>query len=454
MRFASAAIALVVVVLESSAHAEDLEVTEPAGPTAADLASLRAELARQGAAIDELRAARAEEAKARERPAIRFSGYAQVDWVVHNQLSQPELDYSTGLPLNQDRFLLRRGHLRAFAERGLVSAALELDANTVNGPAVRPSCAEVSIGWPEEHRDRTGYASFSLGLMKIPFGFEVPELDQVRPFLERSIVANALYPGTFDLGARLRGGYRFFEAAVALMNGSPIGSKAFPALAPSQTKDAVGRVGMHAEIAPWLRLEAGASADTGMGFHAGTPTTKDVVQWHDDNGDGIVQATEIRVIPGSSATASQQFRRFALGADARVVVRVPVLGDLALRAEIVRGQNLDRGLEYADPVGAGHDLRELGWYVGATQEVTRWATIGVRYDRYDPDQDASQQRALALVPASRSYRTLALMAMLRYETARLVVEMDKRGNPLGRDASGAPTTLASDTVTVRGQVVF
>lgn len=39
-----------------------------------------------------------------------------------------------------------------------------------------------------------------MGLMKIPFGFEVPELDHVRPFLERSTVMRALFPGEFDSG--------------------------------------------------------------------------------------------------------------------------------------------------------------------------------------------------------------------------------------------------------------
>ena len=46
----------------------------------------------------------------------------------------------------------------------------------------------------------------TLGLMRIPFGFEVQELDYVRPFLERATVLRALFPGEFDLGARLRGG--------------------------------------------------------------------------------------------------------------------------------------------------------------------------------------------------------------------------------------------------------
>jgi hypothetical protein len=319
---------------------------------------------------------------------------------------------------------------------------------------VRPIDAEVSFRWPEKPDANSPRLSISTGLMKIPFGFEVPELDVVRPFLERSNVMRALFPGEFDLGALIRVEHRMLSLTVAVMNGSPIGDRVFPALDPVQKKEVVGRLGTRAEIAPGVTFDAGVSADTGSGFHEGTPTTKDAVVWRDDNGDGIVQATEIQVIPGSSATASQTFHRFALGGDARLTVAFAPGATFAVRAELVRASNLDRALQIADPVGAGHDLRELGWYLGATQEITKWALAGVRYDRYDPDADAVTQRAAAVVPVDQSYATLAVLAMLRYESARLSAEYDKNWNALGRSANGAPSTLRSDTVTVRAQVAF
>ena len=203
-----------------------------------------------------------------------------------------------------------------------------------------------------------------------------------------------------------------------------------------------------------MRLQAGASADTGTGFHAGTPASKNVLVWQDQNGDGLVEPNEIVAIGGSPATPSQLFHRFAVAGDARIIVHIALLGDLSFRGEVVDGQNLDRGLELADPVGAGHDLREVGWSGGATQEITKWAMIGARYDRYNPNADASQQRAANLVPINRSYSTLALMGMLRYEQARLLLEYDINTNPLGIGANGAPTTLADNALTLRGQLVF
>ena len=424
----------------------------PQSASADDVSAIRAQLAEQSAAIARLNAL--EEQRARDKPAVRVSGYVQMDWVVHNQASQDEINYSTGTPLNQDRFTLRRGHVRVDAKRGLLSGALEIDANTTNGPQVRPIDAEVSLHSTETDNPKQPRVTATAGLMKIPFGFEVPELDVERPFLERSTMMRALFPGEFDLGARLAGYYRFAELAVAVMNGHPIGDKVFPAVAPDRTKEFVGRLGTHAEITPSVVLDLGVSADTGNGFHEGTPTTKDQLVWRDDNGDGIVQATEIQVIPGSSATPSQQFHRFAIGGDARLAIRFAPHAELNVRAEVVRASNLGRAIEPADPVGTGRDLREFGWYLGATQEITAFGLVGIRYDRYNPDQDASEQRAANVVPSDRSYSTYTLLAMLRYDDARLAIEYDINRNALGRDANGAPTNLKSDALTVRAQVRF
>jgi hypothetical protein len=449
MRPSGLASAILLLAVAGRARADEAPRVAPE-----DVAALQTELARQAADIERLKESVAEDRQSRTGPVVRLSGYAQVDWTLFNQASVDQVDFSTNQPLNQDRFTLRRGHVRVEAVRHLVSASLEIDANTLNGPQVRPIDAELGVHWPESPEDHLPELAVTLGLMKIPFGFEVPELDNARPFLERSAIVRALFPGEFDLGFRFDARYRSLEWTIALLNGNPIGDKVFPAVAPSRTKEVVGRLGAHAEVAAGVRCEVGISADWGIGFHEGTPTTKDQLVWRDENGDGIVEPTEIQVIPGSPATPSQEFRRFAIGADARVTIRIRPLGDLAIHAEVVRGQNLDRGIEYADPVGAGHDLRELGWYVGATQEITGWAMVGARYDRYNPDQDASQELAIRLVPADRTYSTLALLAMLRYEGARLVVEYDKNDNPLGLAANGASTTLNDDALTVRGQVQF
>lgn len=462
---------LALVTLAASARAEGLPTESPSRPSTAPpdaaLATapptatspqddpLRAEVVRQGAAIDELRALLEDEKRKRENPPIRISGFIQADWVIHDQASQNEVDWSTGQPLNLDRFTLRRGHVRVDAEQGLLLGCLEIDANTTSGPQVRPIDAEVSLRWPEKLNARLPSFMATIGLVRIPFGYEVQELDYVRPFLERATMLEALFPGEFDLGMRFYLKYRFIDWAIAIMNGSPIGDKVFPDLDPVGAKEMVGRLGVDFEIAPGVRFQAGVSGDTGTGFHPGTPATMPELVWQNQNGSGTVQPNEITAIGGTPATPSQVFHRFAFGGDARLMLRFAPLGYLSLRIEAIDAENLDRGLEVADPISAGYDLREVGYSGGATQEITRWAMVGARYDLYNPNADATQQRAANLVPVNRSYSTLALMGMLRYGAgARLLLEYDINRNPLGVGSNGAPTTLADNALTLRGQLVF
>lgn len=428
----------------------------------------------------------AEEAEKALPPPILLTGFVQVDWVVHRQSSQDEVSQD-GTPLNQDRFLLRRARIRAERDGGLYHAVVELDGNTNNGLQVRPINVEASFKYPPDMPyARTAYAldpsgaskpvggdcpipptrkplvgydgpwfMVTAGLFRTPFGFETQEIDFQRPFLERSSMANAIFPDSFDLGLRVAGGYRFARWSFAAMNGDPIGEKAFPGRDPNQSKDLVFRVGGASALTEALRVEGGVSGLTGMGFHKGLAATADTIQWHDANNDGIVnQISEITVIPGQPATPSQNFKRFLVGADLRASYRIPYIGDLDLRAEVMRGQNIDRGFLVSDPVAATRDLRQSGFYVGGTQEITKWAMVGVRYDSYNPDADSRDQKPFSIVPTNASVSTWSFVAAARLGFGKLIAEYDKRSNTLGRDAAGNPTTLADDSFTFRAEVRF
>ena len=303
---------------------------------------------------------------------VAVGGFVQADAVLVDQSSQDQLSPSGGEPLNTERFLIRRGHLLVEAHRTFLRAAIEMDANTVKGMAAGLARAELALGMT---RPRWSW-EIGLGLLRIPFGLEVQESDPDRFFLERSNVSRALFPGTFDLGARAQFSWRFIRAQLAVMNGNPLGDASFPARDPNAAKDFVGRVGIEATIAAQVHVSAGVSSLKGTGFHPGTPATKDVLVWRDQNEDGIVQLSEIQIIPGRAATPSQNFSRFAVGTDGRIGVAVPYLGNSVLFGEVVWAANLDRGLRPADPIGSGRDLREFGWVVGVSQEFTKWAALG------------------------------------------------------------------------------
>ncbi len=380
-----------------------------------------------------------------------IGGFLQADAVLTDQSSQNQLSPSGGEPLNTERFLIRRARLFLEAQRPFLRAAIELDANTVKGMAMGLARAELALG-----RARPAWAwELALGFLRIPFGLEIQEREPDRFFLERSNLSRALFPGTFDLGARAQASWRFVRAQLAVMNGNPLGDASFPARDPNAAKDFVGRLGMDSTIAAKVHVSAGVSSLKGTGFHPGTPASKDVLVWRDQNEDGIVQLSEIQAIPGRAATPSQNFSRFAVGADGRIGFAVPHLGNATLFGEVVWAANLDRGLLPADPVTSGRDLREFGWVVGASQEFRERAAFGIRYDSYNPDVDGYRQTPTVLVPKDMSFRTWTFtLSWGGPAHNRLVLEYQHNRNALAVAADGSPTTLASDTLTLRGQMVF
>jgi hypothetical protein len=382
---------------------------------------------------------------------FKIQGYLQVDAVPFQQSSVDQLDPGSGQPLNEDRFSIPRAWLRASAQHGFVRGSVMLDANTVHGPSFGLYTAEGAIGYPAERP----YVEIAGGLFLIPFGFETTELAYQRLFMEPSTWVTALFPGSRDLGARVGGEWSFLRYTLAAMNGNPAGDASFPERDPNRAKDILARVIARGPVGRRVELEIGASGLIGEGFHAGDPPTKDTVTFVDANEDGIAQPTELQRVAGNPGTPSKNFKRFGLGGQFALLMDLPVLGKGRIYGELVWAENLDRGLVPADPVTLGRNLRELGFMLAMRQAVTRHAEIGVRYDYYNPDQDASDRQGLHLVAKDAAFTTLGfVVGWCTLPYARLTVQYDHRTNPLGRSQSGKPTTLAMDSLTVRGQVEF
>jgi hypothetical protein len=393
-----------------------------------------------------------EKAHAAVMAALRFSGYLQADWTAVNQASTDDLNSGSGALLNDKRFMIRRARLRGTLDREYVAGVLEFDGNTVNGATARIIDAEASVKLPGETADLPLLMG-TIGLFKIPFGFEVVQSDRDRLFLERSTAEHALFPGEFDLGARLAGGWRFTRYALAVQNGEPLGEKSYPGRDPNSFKDVSGRLGIDTPVTDLLWIAAGFSGLSGKGFHPGNPSTKPTLQWNDRNQNGVLDAGEIIVVPGMAAQPSRNFTRFGYGADLRLGVNTPGVGLTTLYGEVYWAKNLDRGVVPADPLGPlSRDVREFGGYAAITQEIGPYA-VGVRYDYYNPDQDSADP-AHPLVPTSFSYKTIAVVAAANLAPARLTLEYDRNRNNLGRDTAGNPTNLKSDTLILRGQVAF
>ncbi len=382
-----------------------------------------------------------------------ISGLLQVDWVMWRQSSVDELDPSTREPLNEETFSLRRGLLRLDAAETWAAGRLEAEASSVAGFSFRPR--QAWVGLRPEPQWLAGVDALALvGLIPIPFGGEIQELLTAMPWLERTTMARAFFPGQHDFGAGVALSYRVLRLSVAFMNGEPSGGGQYFGEDPNSAKDFVGRTGVELPLSSSQTLGFGFSCLSGEGLHEGTTATKDRLSWRDNNENGLVEVSELSVLAGAPATPSREFSRFALGMDARLVFETPHLGKAVVRAEVVRALNLDRGIEPADPVARGRDLRELGFSIGVSQELLQRFELGVRYDEYDPDNDASRYQGARVVPLDASYSTWAFAASVRLESARFLVEYDHRDNHLGRDESGKPTTLLDDSLTLRGELLL
>ena len=111
----------------------------------------------------------------------------------------------TGRVTNFDRFLVRRGRLKAtYIGRQRPSTCCRL---------TRPATASCS---------RTAEATFvdtwtplglrfTMGQFKVPFGYEVLQSSADREMPERARVIRALFPGERDRGVRLTGSYEWFK---------------------------------------------------------------------------------------------------------------------------------------------------------------------------------------------------------------------------------------------------
>lgn len=388
---------------------------------------------------------------------LHFGGFVQVDFL-RRQISVDELSDGTRQPLNETEFLLRNARLGVDADWRYVGLTGYAELFS-NGQGVRPATFDVHAQLPRRGGGRP-WVRLRVGLLRVPFGFEnADQNDAQRFFGERTLVSHGYLPGLFDVGAALSGQVWALHWRVGVYNGQPVGAPGFGYRDPNAAKDYAGRLHLRGDLFPWLDAAVGFSFLRGTGFSAGTPATKDTFDWVDLNEDGRVTVAEIIPVAGTAGRPSENFRRWGLAGDIQLRSELPRVGQLMLYGELMTGQNLDRAIAIADPVLLRRDQRGLGWYVGLTQQLTRHATVGLRYDEYHPDLDALEPFDGTTVITRRRFRTLSAGAAAHLVAtdsvrARLLFEYEYQRNSLGRDLQGRPANLDNDTFRVRAEVVF
>jgi hypothetical protein len=338
----------------------------------------------------------------------------------------------------------------------------ELDGSTTRGPFVSVRQANISALWRNPDASRPPYVMLTAGLTEAPFGHELRLGQRDLLFMERTRGSLAFFPGPVDVGLRLRGGVGVFRYDLAIMNGTPLDDRAGGrglGSDPTAAPDYIGRLGFEARPRRHA-IGGGVSLLHGTGFHRGQDATKNHVEWTDLNENGGIDTGELIPLPGTAATPSLTFRRWAVGADLQLALRSRA-GWSQLWLEGTLASNLDRDFLVADPITLGADLRELHAYVAFLQELFGYAVVGARYDFYDPNTDLLDHRRGSFVPATASIHTISPIVgallpagVIPYVRARLIVQYDAVLDALGRDARGVPANLKNDQLVVRVQVEF
>jgi len=298
---------------------------------------------------------------------LKFNGFIQAQYI-RNATSKDGVDAS-GKPTNKDEFEVRRARFRATYNYSIAEFVLNIDA-IPSAVTVKEAEGSVYIPWSDKVKTKV-----TAGLMYIPFGYEVQESDSVLPFVERSLVANRLFPGQRDIGIRVQGtlAEKAFEYQVAIMNGNPISDAVFPSVDPNGAKDLLGRIGT---TLGGFRL--GVSGLVGKGFLS--PAVDD------PKTTGVNESHGFRNFPHRAAAFDVSYK-----------TPIPVIGELALYAEGTIARNLDRSTlgDYPKPLLVDQDgtkvsaggvkgAEQVGGYVGFTQHFTDYVAIGARGEIFDP----------------------------------------------------------------------
>ena len=282
--------------------------------------------------------------------------------------------------------------------------------------------------------------------------------DRERLFLERATAERRSFPGEYDAGARLQGGWRFVRYALAVQNGEPIGEKRLPA-ARSEPPEGLssGRVGIDTPIAPvsgWRRI-------FGPVRHGVPPRDAR------DEGDGAVDRprrqrrrsirARSRSCRARAADALAELLALRLRRRLRLGVERAGLGATVLYGELYWAKNLDRAVLPADPRRSafGRDYREFGRYVALTQESGRTR----RSARATTSTTRTPTRANTVMgatkPTALAYQTLSLRGRAAGAVGRgSSPSTTSTATTTAATRAGNPTNLADNAFTIRGEVSF
>jgi phosphate-selective porin len=372
---------------------------------------------------------------------IKLSGYIQSqfqssDWAGGSNgvpvSGQSAIGNFSGgaFPLNvASRFSVRRGRFKiAYENEQTVSQyVLQFDV-TQNGLGIKDAYITVKDPWRK-------IIGLTMGVFDRPFGFEVSYSSNMRETPERSRMAQTLFPGEREIGAKLEfqpetGDWTWLNAKVGVFNGVlPTANEN------DNRKDIIGRVGF---ILPYE--EQNIALDGGVSFYNGTVQS---------NSKFITTTTSI---DSTTTNAGKNVERSYLGVDGQFVWDMPALGGLSVRGEYIFGKQPGTSStnSFYNPGTAVTSLYARnfsGYYISVVQNIGTQYQMLLRYDVFDPNTDAAGSD-IGLAGKNLSigdirYSTLGLGAVYHWdENVKFTLYYDMVSNETVNAAVAATSALA------------
>jgi len=349
----SPACALPALLVASTAFAQtEQPAAQPARDTAAEPAPIQAE---QQVAPVASAAARASDV-ATPPSKLKFSGYVQGRFEYHQDSADQ------GAPVTT-QFLVKRGRLKAQYSGTMAEYLMEIDASS-SAPSLKDGEVTFIEPW-------SGLGlRLTAGQFKLPFGHAVLQSDKDSELPEKPLAIRKLFPGDRDRGARVQGTWRFLRVQAAVVNGNGTGDAVSSTNDSSSFKDIVGRVGADLK---WITFGVSGYSGKGVtGYKSANAATFKV--------DAI---TNTVVLDKAATKASYTYAgKTRLGADIELYFDVPVLGGLAVKGELITGQE--------------GGAKQQGWYGQVRQGLGDKFAVFARLDAFDPNTDVASDDTLTI----------------------------------------------------------
>jgi len=391
---------------------------------------------------------------------LSFTGYLQVQYQYAQSKGIQSYNGGDFLPTTDNRFMIRRGRLRADYERRNEAGdlkyyfALQFDGNERGSVGIRDMFGRL-------YENKWNCFVATVGMFNRPFGYELNYSSASRESPERGRMSQIIMKSERDLGFMLSfdpqkssNKISFLKIDAAIFNGQGLtGSGDF-----DHFKDFVGRISVRRlKLGSNLIFSGGVSHLNG-GFRTGSRYTY--------NTEALTPDIYSMVADISINHIEEKSPRVYSGADAQLVINTQ-LGKTELRAEYIRGtqsatfrSSETPGSPPLNKFGKADSIytRQFdGAYLYLLHTFLKKHQLLIKYDWYDPNTHVSANEVdekLGFSSADIRYQTLGIgYVYYMHENAKLIFYYDHPMNETSK-IKNFGSDIADNTFTCRIQFKF